>query len=135
MQAENELCANLAQLIRQSGEKGEEIISTGSDAELRYYNVTITPLRYEGIDPGSQIIVIYDVTELKRLDTMRSDFIATISHEFKTPLTSIVFGADLLSGGAMGPLTQEQQEVVAALKEDGDRLNNLVSDLLLLSED
>ncbi len=124
----------LSKIIKNSKRYKEEILSIGSSDNARYFNVTLTPLHYEGIDPGSVILVFYDITELKRLDTMRSDFIATISHEFKTPLTSIIFGADLLSDGSLGILNEAQTEVIDTLKEDGERLSRLVSDLLLLSK-
>ncbi len=112
----------------------EEVLSLAEAGEARFYNVTLTPLDYEGLPSGSSILVFYDITELKRLDQMRSDFIATISHEFKTPLTSIVFGAGMLHDGMLGELDPAQAEVVGSIQEDGERLNGLVSDLLMLSK-
>lgn len=102
-----------------------------------YYNVMLTPLSYqtaEGSEKRSIIIVFYDITELKMLEKMRSDFIATISHELKTPLTSILMGADLLDNTSIGPLTQDQREIVTTIKDDSNRLCNLVNDLLALSK-
>lgn len=102
-----------------------------------YYNVMLTPLSYqtaEGSEKRSIIMVFYDITELKMLEKMRSDFIATISHELKTPLTSILMGADLLDNTSIGPLTQDQREIVTTIKDDSNRLCNLVNDLLALSK-
>ena len=111
----------------------ERMIQLGSGEDAKFYNAMVTPLTHEDASDDAVIIVLYDVTALKDLDRKRSDFIATISHEFKTPLTSMVIGVDLLSSGALGALTDEQKEIVDALREDGQRLCSLVTDLLELS--
>lgn len=114
----------------------EKVVELEQGDETKSYNVTVTPLPQKGDEagPDAAIIILYDITALKELDRMRSDFIATISHEFKTPLTSVIIGADLLAQGALGALNEDQQEVISTLREDGERLSNLVSDLLDLSK-
>ena len=109
------------------------MIQLGSGEEAKFYNAMVTPLAHDEPSGDAVIIVLYDITALKDLDRKRSDFIATISHEFKTPLTSMVIGVDLLSSGALGTMTDEQKEVFEALREDGQRLCSLVTDLLELS--
>jgi len=112
----------------------EQVVRLGNGENAKFFNVMVTPLDYDGkVGPDAAIIVLYDITALKALDRKRSDFIATISHEFKTPLTSIVMGIDLLESDAVGKLTGDQQEIVGTLREDSERLCNLVSDLLELS--
>lgn len=111
----------------------ERVIQLGSGEEAKFYNAMVTPLAHDEPSGDAVIIVLYDITALKDLDRKRSDFIATISHEFKTPLTSMVIGVDLLSSGALGNMTDEQKEVFEALREDGQRLCSLVTDLLELS--
>jgi two-component system, NtrC family, sensor histidine kinase KinB len=80
------------------------------------------------------VLVLQDVTQFKELDKMKSDFMATVSHEFRTPLTSINMGVDILRQGLMGPLTKAQAELLEASKHDCDRLTKLVRDLLQLSK-
>jgi len=99
------------------------------DEYEKYYDLTVTP-----ISAGSGVImVLHDITEMKKLDKAKNDFIATVSHEFKTPLTSIVMGVDLLSDESIGSINEDQREIVGAIKEDSERLSDMVRDILELS--
>lgn len=63
---------------------------------------------------------------------MKTDFIATISHELKTPLTSILMGSDLLIDPSLGSINEEQREIINTIKDDSERLCTLVNDLMEL---
>jgi len=65
---------------------------------------------------------------------MKSDFIATVSHEFRTPVTSINMSVDILDQELLGPLTPKQKELVTSAKEDCYRLTKLARELLQLSK-
>lgn len=82
---------------------------------------------------GGVVLVLQDVTQLKELDKAKSDFMATVSHEIRTPVTSIHMGVDILRQKLLGPLTRPQEELLSSFKEDCDRLTKLVRDLLQLS--
>ena len=111
------------------------IVKITYDWKPKYYNVMVSPVSYQnGEQKKFVIIVFYDITEMKLLEKMRTDFIATISHEFKTPLTSIIMGADLLGNSYIGDMNDEQKEIVETIKEDSQQLNVLVNDLLELSK-
>jgi NtrC-family two-component system sensor histidine kinase KinB len=79
------------------------------------------------------VTLLQDVTRFKDLDRMKSDFIATVSHELRTPLTSLSMGIDILSQEVVGPISKRQKELLAAAKDDSERLRKLVKDLLDLS--
>jgi signal transduction histidine kinase len=64
---------------------------------------------------------------------MKSDFMATVSHEFRTPLTSLNMGIDILLQGLLGNLGAQQNELLASAKADCERLTKLVKELLNLS--
>lgn len=104
------------------------------NGEEYFYNVMVTPFSNQQEQSEGVIIVFYNITQMKTLEKLKSDFIATISHEFKTPLTSIVMGVDLLGNESLWQLDDEQKEIVEALKEDSERLVNLVSDMMELSK-
>ena len=80
------------------------------------------------------VLILQDVTPFKELDKMKSDFMAAVSHEFRTPLTSINMGIDILRQKLMGPLTNTQEELLNASKQDCERLTKLVRELLQLSK-
>ena len=80
------------------------------------------------------LTLLQDVTQFKELDRMKSDFIATLSHEFRTPLTSMNMSVDILSQGILGPLNDRQKELISSTKEDCFRLTKLARELLQLSK-
>ncbi|MFI5380174.1 MAG: ATP-binding protein [Tepidisphaerales bacterium] len=78
-------------------------------------------------------IVLADVTHLRRLDEMKSGMLSVVSHELKTPLTSIRMGVHLILEERLGALTPGQNEILSAVQEDSERLNRIVENLLDMS--
>ncbi len=114
-------------------ETRQKIFLITSEKEDFYYNVAVTTVKDNEANLSGIIAVFQNVTQLKELEKIRTDFIATISHEFKTPLTSIIMGVDVLLEEGLGLLNDEQKELVKAIHEDGERLTKLVNDLLELT--
>jgi signal transduction histidine kinase len=75
-------------------------------------------------------VVLADVTNLRRLDEMKSGMLSVVSHELKTPLTSIRMGVHLLLEERVGALSGQQNDLLVAMREDSDRLNQIVENLL-----
>jgi len=80
------------------------------------------------------VLILQDVSQFKELDKMKSDFMAAVSHEFRTPLTSINMSIDILRQQLTGPLTKDQEELLGASKQDCERLTKLVKELMQLSK-
>ena len=80
------------------------------------------------------VIILRNITPFKELDTAKTNFIATISRELKTPLASADFSLKLLEDERIGTLTKEQKELVKNLKSDNQRLLRILSELLDLSQ-
>lgn len=72
-------------------------------------------------------------TELDRLASLKDDFLMTISHQFRTPLTALVEGLELMQDGAMGPMNDEQRSLVHVMDENVSRLDHLIEEALDLS--
>ncbi|MGI4736273.1 MAG: HAMP domain-containing sensor histidine kinase [Janthinobacterium lividum] len=94
--------------------------------------VSFNPVR-EQMESVGTIVALHNVSEFKRLDQAKSNFLATVSHELKTPLSTINFHLKLLHDQRVGPLNAAQQELVAALKQENQRLLKLTGDLLDVS--
>jgi NtrC-family two-component system sensor histidine kinase KinB len=103
-----------------------------SDAQ-RTYRLRATPMRDEEGSLIGAVAVLEDVTHLRELDRLKTEFIGVASHELRTPVTSLLLSVQLLEEGAVGPLTPEQKEVIAAQKEDLQRLERMMRDLLELT--
>lgn len=80
------------------------------------------------------VTLFQDVTRFKDLDEMKTEFLATVSHEFRTPLTSINMTVDILSKEVVGSVNAKQRELLVAAKDDCERLGKLVKELLDLSK-
>ncbi len=78
-------------------------------------------------------LVLQDVTRLMRFDELKNDLVATVAHEFRTPLTSLRMAVHLCAEEVVGPLTVKQADLMQAAREDLDRLQGIVDDLLDLS--
>lgn len=78
-------------------------------------------------------IVLQDVTRLARFDQLRNDVVATVAHEFRTPLTSLQMAVHMCAEGAAGPLTEEQATLMTGARKDCERLEDIVDEILDLS--
>ena len=78
-------------------------------------------------------VVLQDVTRLRRFDELKDDLVATVAHEFRTPLTSLRMAIHLLAEQTVGPLNEQQLDLVGAAREECERLQGIVDDLLDLA--
>jgi two-component system phosphate regulon sensor histidine kinase PhoR len=79
------------------------------------------------------VMVLHDVTEERQMDRLRDEFVATVSHDLRTPLTSIKGFVALLLGGKAGKLEDKQREFLKHVEESAVHLHSLINDLLDLS--
>jgi len=86
-----------------------------------------------GISAG-KVYILKNITQFKELDEAKTNFIATVSHELKTPISSIKMSLTLLSDQRVGTLNTEQQELITHIQEDSNRLLKMTSELLDLSQ-
>ncbi|HZR07791.1 MAG TPA: ATP-binding protein [Myxococcales bacterium] len=92
-----------------------------------------TPLYSEQGSVAGVTIVLQDVTRLVRFDELKNDLVATVAHEFRTPLTSLRMAIHILIEGTVGPVSEKQEDLLRAAREDCERLQGIVDDLLDLS--
>jgi signal transduction histidine kinase len=81
-----------------------------------------------------QVIVLRNITLFHELNEAKTNFIATVSHELKTPISSIKMSARLLTDLRVGALNNEQQELIRSITDDSDRLLKITGELLNLSQ-
>lgn len=85
-------------------------------------------------DVRNKMIVLKNITSFKELDTAKTNFIATISHELKTPLSASDFSLKLLGDERISKLSPEQKELIENLKQDNQRMLKILSELLNMSQ-
>lgn len=108
--------------VRLSGPEGE-----------RYYLPRAVPVRDALGGLAGVTVLMQDVTRLRLFDQVKSDLVATVAHEFRTPLTSLRMAIYLCLEEVPGPLTPKQAELLAAARADCERVQAMVDDLLDLS--
>ncbi|PIY59876.1 histidine kinase, partial [Candidatus Woesearchaeota archaeon CG_4_10_14_0_8_um_filter_47_5] len=94
-------------------------------SEIEHFNQRLK----EEIAQATQILREKNV-ELEKMDQLRSEFVSNVSHEFRTPLTSILGYAKLLHHGKLGPLTPQQKQSLSIILEESERLTRLINSVL-----
>jgi two-component system phosphate regulon sensor histidine kinase PhoR len=97
----------------------------------RILEASIVPMDEDGIEVGL-VIVLHDITAIRRLERMRSEFVANVSHELRTPITAVRGFAETLLAGAMDD-KETAKSFLEIIYEESDRLNRLIEDTLALS--
>jgi PAS domain S-box-containing protein len=114
-------------------DKNKKELKIYADNKESYFNKDVLNVMNNGQVAG-QVIVLRNITLFHELNEAKTNFIATVSHELKTPISSIKMSARLLTDNRVGELNPEQQELTKSITEDADRLLNITSELLNMSQ-
>jgi PAS domain S-box-containing protein len=120
--------------------KINQLLKEGKESHITEFSITgftyeifLTSVRNlaGGIIGGA--IIIHDITHLKEIDKMKTEFVSVASHQLRTPLTAIKLFIELLAKGDAGKLTKKQVEYIGDVATSTERMINLVNDLLNVS--
>jgi PAS domain S-box-containing protein len=133
----NDLMQSL--IINKSDSTKAETMKIFADAKESYFekeivNITIKPTGEEQTIAIGDVIILRNITVFKELDFAKTNFIATVSHELKTPISSIKMSLQLLENEKTGVINEEQKHLVESIKEDSNRLLKITGELLELSQ-
>ncbi|MGU3566407.1 two-component system histidine kinase PnpS [Paenibacillus sp. D51F] len=125
----------LSQIIQQGLEKQEAVHEeiTFYFPEERLLELNLVPVYQSDESFGGLLLVLHDVSAIRRLERMRSEFVANVSHELKTPITAIKGFAETLLGGAVNDPVMSKQ-FMQIIYDESERLNRLIGDILELSK-
>ena len=104
------------------------------DGQDRYFLPRIVLLRNDNREVFGVAVIMEDITRMLLLDDVKSNLISTVSHELKTPLTSVRMALYLLHEKTVGSLNEKQADLVLTAREDADRLLRTLNDLLDLAK-
>jgi len=114
--------------------KGEQrVIQHFVNGEEHYFRPEAIPILDRDIQPTGVVLVLQDVTQERKQEELKRGVISTVSHQLKSPLTSIRMAIHLLLEEKIGSLTPKQMELLVAAREDSDRLHIILNNLLDIS--
>jgi PAS domain S-box-containing protein len=120
----------LRNLLQPSNGKELKIYTEGRE---NYYSKDMLEVK-NGEELIGEVIVLRNVTPFHELNEAKTNFLATVSHELKTPIAAIKMSTKLLQDARVGALNPEQEELVGNIKGDTDRLLNITSELLNMAQ-
>ncbi|MFA5993567.1 MAG: ATP-binding protein [Parcubacteria group bacterium] len=123
----------LESMIRESIETGQVMHVEEANVSMFFYEMYISPVRDSKKKIVGGAIIIHDVTHLKEVDRMKTDFVSIASHQLRTPLTTISWYTEMLQSGNAGELNEKQRDYLAEVHNSGVRMMHLVNDLLNIS--
>lgn len=139
--AENTLPATLMARVKRVIESGRHELPSGydqvlplrSEKEERYYLPRTLAIHDEFTGLEGAAVILQDVTKFRLLDDAKNNLVGNVSHELKTPLTSLRLAVYLLLEPNLGTITPEQKELLETARDSADRLLRIIDDLLDLS--
>lgn len=102
--------------------------------EKETLNISIVPTGEQIKKTIGYVVILRNITEYKELDFAKTNFISTVSHEFKTPISSIKMSLQLLENEKIGAINQEQKNLIESIKDDANRLLNTTTELLNITQ-
>ena len=102
--------------------------------QVKYMDISMKGNDGETIEKKGQVILLKNITEFHELDTAKTTFISTISHELKTPISAILMSQQLLEDRRIGQLNAEQTELSESIKENSERLLSITGELLNMTQ-
>ncbi|MXN91752.1 HAMP domain-containing protein [Flavobacterium sp. Sd200] len=135
----NDLLRTLLQKMLGHGKSSNETLKIYFNNKESHFEQLMVPISIvpTGESDKKQIgtfLILRNITAYKELDNAKTSFIATVSHEFKTPIASMKMSLQLLQNAQTGTLNTEQQELVESLKDDAERLLRTTSELLNITQ-
>jgi len=137
----NDLVRNLIKevIIDETENKDKEPIKIYADGKESYFvkdiiDINIVPTGERESRFIGQVIMLRNITPFKELDLAKTNFLGTVSHEFKTPISSIKMGLQLLENQKIGDLNVEQKNLVNGIREDSERLLKITGELLNITQ-
>jgi len=119
--------------VSQSEDENDNILTVDKGTLQQHFLFSVTPVLAGEDAIVSMVLLLKDITRLKELDRLKSEFVMAASHELKTPLTSIGMSISLLKEKLTDKLGSKETELLNAADEEVQRLKALVSDLLDIS--
>lgn len=129
-----------------NGDEANRLISVTKDAKELHFQIDtreiFVPVNHDGHTqvinktqmPAGKVYVLRNITEFKEQDAAKTHFIATLSHELKTPISSIKMSLQLLQDQRVGQLNTEQQQLRQNMTDDAERLLKITSELLDMAQ-
>lgn len=134
----------LRRLIRElypdaKSETPNEPLKIYADNKESYFQMENIPLYINPIGEEEKqfvgnVIILNNITRFKELDSAKTNFISTVSHEMKTPISSILMSLQLLTDSRLGGMNDEQQALLGSIKESSDRLLGITGELLNMTQ-
>ena len=113
--------------------KRQKVLQQFVQGRERYFSFDAAPIRNRGGELTGVVLILKDVTEPRRLEEMKSNLVSTVSHQLRTPLTSIRMAIHLLLEEKVGPLTEKQAELLLTARDESDALHGILANLLDIS--
>jgi signal transduction histidine kinase len=113
--------------------KRQKVLQQFVQGRERYFSFDAAPIRNRDGELTGVVLILKDVTEPHRLEEMKSNLVSTVSHQLRTPLTSIRMAIHLLLEEKVGPLTEKQVELLLTARDESDALHGILANLLDIS--